>query len=181
MVLRNLKDTLASLHHFLGVAKDGWDGNEHGPGSLARFLDPDSPNAYGSAFSWVEAQDRVVRKLRNEAKGKGSGSRVLVVYFERMKEDLPAELDRIADFLGVGPLTNAKRRAVAVACGFEVMKEGGGGGGGAEFSRGKTHLRTGKVGDWRNHMDEEKWKMLDAVFEDRLGDVEIAQPLRDYH
>lgn len=41
IVLRNLKDTLCSLHFFRGEPKDGWTGNEHGPGSLARFLDAD--------------------------------------------------------------------------------------------------------------------------------------------
>lgn len=172
VVLRNLKDTLTSLHHFMGVAKDDWHGNEYGPGSLARFLDPDSPNAYGSSFSWIEAQDRVVRKMQKEE----GRSRVLVVYFERMKEDLPSELDRIAGFLGLGPLTDAKRQAVAEACGFKAMKEGGGG-----FSRGKSHLRSGKVGDWRNHMDEDSWKRLDAAFDERVGSVGIAQPLREYH
>ena len=38
VVVRNLKDVLSSLHYFRGEAKDGWLGNEHGPGSLARFV-----------------------------------------------------------------------------------------------------------------------------------------------
>ena len=54
VVLRNLKDTLSSLHFFQGEAKDGWLGNEHGPGSLARFIHRDSPNAYGSTFDFVK-------------------------------------------------------------------------------------------------------------------------------
>ena len=51
IVARNLKDALASLHFFHGEAADGWLGNEKGPGSLARFVDPHTENAYGSAFT----------------------------------------------------------------------------------------------------------------------------------
>ena len=63
LVLRNLKDVLASLHFFRGEAKDGWLGNEHGPGSLARFLHDDCPNAYGSAFQVVKAMDALAARL----------------------------------------------------------------------------------------------------------------------
>ena len=38
ILVRNLKDVLCSLHFHRGEAEDGWLGNEHGPGSLARFL-----------------------------------------------------------------------------------------------------------------------------------------------
>ena len=61
VVLRNVKDVLSSLHFFRGEAKDGWLGNEHGPGSLERFLHPDCPNAYGSVFTWMNEMDAVVQ------------------------------------------------------------------------------------------------------------------------
>ena len=64
VVLRNVKDVLSSLHFFRGEAKDGWLGNEHGPGSLERFLHPDCPNAYGSAFTWMNEMDAVVQALQ---------------------------------------------------------------------------------------------------------------------
>lgn len=73
VVLRNLKDTLASLHFFRGEPKDGWLGNEHGPGSLARFIDPNCPNAYGSCFNIIKENDRLMRAIANRA---------LVVYYE---------------------------------------------------------------------------------------------------
>ena len=65
LVLRNLKDVLVSLHFFNGEAKDGWLGNEHGPGSLARFLHDDCPNAYGSAFQVVKAMDALAARLQD--------------------------------------------------------------------------------------------------------------------
>jgi len=58
VVLRNLKDIITSLHFFRGEAKDGWMGNEHGPGSFNRFLASEEggecPNAYGSSIEWIK-------------------------------------------------------------------------------------------------------------------------------
>ena len=41
-------------------------------------------------------------------------------------------------------------------------------------------LRKGAIGDWRNHLDEEKWREFDAVFEERLGECALAQTLREH-
>ena len=75
-------------------AKDGWLGNEQGPGSLARFIHEESPNAYGSVFECVKQNDKIVQELQDTG-------RVLVVYFEDLSHSLPAQIDRIAEFLKV--------------------------------------------------------------------------------
>ena len=62
IVLRNMKDTLTSLHFFRGEPKDGWLGNEEGPGSLARFIHPDCPNAYGRCAINGAREARVRRR-----------------------------------------------------------------------------------------------------------------------
>ena len=50
-MVRNLKDTLVSLHNFRGAAFDGMLGNDLGPGLFERFVDVNGcPNAMGSAF-----------------------------------------------------------------------------------------------------------------------------------
>jgi hypothetical protein len=170
IVLRNLKDTLASLHFFKGEAKDGWMGNEHGPGSLARFIDPDCPNAYGSSMDWIIQNDHLYSQLV-------SSGRVLVVYFEALKADLPAQLSVLHSFLGLGPLSGPKCEAIQKEVGFQAMKEVFGTAKGAVSSL----LRKGEVGDWHNHMTEEAWSQLDEVFETKLGQVAIAAPLRKYH
>ena len=95
-VVRNMKDTLCSLHFFRGEPKDGWLGNEHGPGSLARFIapDPECPNAYGSSFTMLREHDRLFHALQ-------PAGRVLILYYEDLYRNLPAQLDRIASFLKV--------------------------------------------------------------------------------
>eukprot|EP00756_Hemistasia_phaeocysticola_P001647 Hpha_TRINITY_DN11156_c0_g1::TRINITY_DN11156_c0_g1_i2::g.28070::m.28070/K07393/ECM4, yqjG; glutathionyl-hydroquinone reductase len=165
VVLRNLKDTLCSLHFFRGEAKDGWLGNEHGPGSLARFIDVDCPNAYGSSFTFVKESDKVVRELQ------GSG-RVLVVYYEDLIRDTHAQVGRIAEFLRI-PLTPEKHSKVVSTVSFSSMKSSGG-------VVGNTLLRKGGIGDWRNHLGPEEWGRFDSAFDAALEGVSLAEPLRHY-
>ena len=159
VVVRNLKDVLASLHFFRGEAKDGWLGNEHGPGSFARFLA--GVNAYGSTFDWIKAMDEVSAEL-------SKSGRVCIVYFEALKLNLKAQLRKIATFLGVRD-GDAKIDAVAAAVGFKTMK--------AARPDAET-MRKGGIGDWRNHLDAETWAEFDHHFESTLGNCALAEPLR---
>lgn len=168
IVLRNLKDTLASLHFFRGEAKDGWKGNEYGPGSLARFCADDCPNAYGSNFQWILENERVAADLLQSG-------RVCVVYFEALKMDIHAQLERINNFLGQPPLTVAKRNAVAEAVGFDNMKTA------ADANLTSMLLRKGVNGDWKNHMTREDWGLVDQQFQKYLSCSAIAAPLIFYH
>ena len=77
----------------LPADQDGWLGNEHGAGSFNRYLADPCPNAYGSTFDWVAELDALVTALK-------PSSRVLVLYYEQLKLNLPAQIDRIDDFLG---------------------------------------------------------------------------------
>jgi len=168
-VLRNPKDAMTSLHFFLGVAKDDWLGNEHGPGSFNRFLAKDCPNAFGSFFDYVEEMDRFITEI-------GEG-RAIVVYYEDMKADLAKEVRRIGAFLQGGvPISDAKTEAAVHRASLDTMKAAAEKAGGiAKFT-----IRKGVGGDWKNHLTLEKWKEVDAVFEERLGHVGIAQPLRKW-
>jgi hypothetical protein len=48
---------------------------------------------------------------------------VLVSFFEEMKTDLPAVIRRVAEFLGVAPLTADELARVAERCSFEYMRD----------------------------------------------------------
>mmetsp|Transcript_12277 Transcript_12277/g.25154 ORF Transcript_12277/g.25154 Transcript_12277/m.25154 type:complete len:318 (+) Transcript_12277:79-1032(+) len=150
--LRNPKDVLTSLHFFRGEAKDGWLGNEHGPGSVARFCSPECPNAYGSVFQWMKATEACIAPLV-------TSGRCLCVYYEDMKADLPSELARISKFLDL-PLSDAKRDALVAAVSFKAMS---------------THItaRKGEIGDWKNHLDRETWKIVDKTIEEQLGESKL--------
>ena len=164
VVLRNVKDVLTSLHFFRGEAKDGWLGNEHGPGSLERFLHPDCPNAYGSVFTWINEMDAVVQALQ-------PSGRVLCLFYEDLVRCLPAQIDRLANFLGLS-LTPAKRAAVLHSVSFDTMKSSGG--------MATMLLRKGGIGDWKNHLFAEHWAEFDRVFDERCGGCALAEPLRTH-
>ena len=71
-MVRNLKDTLVSLHNFRGAAIDGMLGNDLGPGSFERFVNVDGcPNAMGSAFLWVRRNAEAVRDIGLGRDGRG--------------------------------------------------------------------------------------------------------------
>ena len=157
VVLRNPKDVLASLHFFQGEAKDGWFGNEHGPGSFHRFNDESTPNAFGSYYAAVKSLESSVAKL---------GARALVVYYEDLHMDLSAELNRIASFCGL-PLGPKKLDAVLRRVSFQSMKDAGG--------LSSILTRQGIIGDWRNHLDVEHWSVIDRIVQERLGNSELAR------
>jgi hypothetical protein len=170
ILLRNLKDVLVSNHFFWGEPKDGWLGNEHGAGSLARFLDPDTPNAYGSMFQWVKDNHDATEMMADTG-------RVHVMYYEAMKEDMPRALDGLGRFLGV-TLTDAKREALLRETSFQAMKKGQDSERDGKWLKGV--MRKGEVGDWKNYLTAAEWSRFDAVFDERLGDVPLAMPLRKY-
>jgi hypothetical protein len=90
---------------------------------------------------------------------------VLVLYFEALKENLPAQLSVLHSFLGLGALSAQKCEAIRKEVDFKEMQRAGAGGGTGFL------LRKGEVGDWRNHMTPGHWAQLDEVFQDRLRGV----------
>ncbi|KAL9180827.1 hypothetical protein ACHAXT_011280 [Thalassiosira profunda] len=162
VAVRNLKDTLVSLHHFRGVPEDGWYGNEHGPGSFRRWIDlEDCHNSYGSAFHWVKASADAVDAIGPE--------RALVVYYEALQSNFAAQLRRINDFLGMPRLSAAKERAITHACSAKTMRK-----------TSSSIIRKGVVRDWTNYLDDERWDEVDKTFNTVLNGVKLAEPLRFY-
>ena len=99
-VIRNPKDAMISMHFFHGEKPDGIYGNEKGPGSLARYLADPCTNPYGSFFEHLIGMQELVDTPE-------MAGRVKVLYFEKMKEDLPGQLKEIAEFLDI-PLSQTK-------------------------------------------------------------------------
>ena len=91
----------------------------------------------------------------------------------RASRNTGAQIDRIAEFLGVAQeLTPQKREAVIESVTFASMKQQGG--------LGEMLLRKGGYGDWKNHMGPAEWAQVDARFDEELEGVALAEPLRHY-
>ena len=95
-----------------------------------------------------------------------ASGRCLVVYFEQLKADLTGELDRIAAFLGL-PLSPAKRAAIADAVSLKGME-------------GNMMVRKGEIMDWKNHMDDERWALVDETIKETLQGSALYKPLEQY-
>eukprot|EP00041_Stephanoeca_diplocostata_P008442 m.125359 g.125359 ORF g.125359 m.125359 type:complete len:319 (+) comp17324_c0_seq1:163-1119(+) len=163
-VLRNPKDVCTSLHFFFGEPKDGWLGNEHGPGSFNRFIADSCPNAFGSIFDQMLEMGPIMDEM--VACGRGA-----VFYYEHLQEKYDAEIARLAEFLGV-EMTDKKLHALKERTLLKNMA--------AEEGTVTATKRKGIIGDWRNHLDAATWARMDAVFDARVGTLPMAQPLRKY-
>eukprot|EP01062_Namystynia_karyoxenos_P028208 TRINITY_DN21414_c0_g3_i2.p1 TRINITY_DN21414_c0_g3~~TRINITY_DN21414_c0_g3_i2.p1 ORF type:complete len:1491 (+),score=369.84 TRINITY_DN21414_c0_g3_i2:86-4474(+) len=161
-VTRNPKDTMCSLHYFRGEPKDGWHGNEHGPGTLARFLSGDQN--YGSFFQhcrgiqeWMNTHTRL---------------RCHVVNYETLHANFSGEVNRLAAFLDV-PMTPQKLGKIADLTSFSTMKSGPGEAG--------LMLRKGVCGDWVNApLTPRQWRDVEDKFTKELGGLPIARPMQQY-
>jgi len=166
-VTRNLNDTMVSLHFFRGEAKDGWEGNEHGPGSFYRFntLDPvkECPNAYGCCYEHMLKMQKHIDKV--------GAKKSHVVYYEALKMDLGGEIKKLASFLGL-EITQKKIDLIVERVTFKAMKARGGVPG--------VLLRKGVIGDYKNNLSAKHWEQMSKLFDERLGKCALAQPLKKY-
>ena len=118
-MVRNLKDTLVSLHNFCSGAINGMLGNDLRPGSFKHFVDVDEcPNAMGSAFLWVRQNAKAMRVI-------GLG-RALVVYYKQLVRNFAGEVHAMNNFLGLAPLTNVRVQSIKGACGLGRMRDDAG-------------------------------------------------------
>mmetsp|Transcript_81860 Transcript_81860/g.226880 ORF Transcript_81860/g.226880 Transcript_81860/m.226880 type:complete len:371 (-) Transcript_81860:130-1242(-) len=183
-VVRNPKDALTSMHFFArkvyegghnpllkARVDEGWlgDASKGTLGSFARFncWGPEhSPEFFGSFYEHVRSMGELVDEV-------GSG-RATVVYYEQLHEDFDKEMSRLARLLGVS-LTEEKLQAIRERVKLDNMKDKARAA--SRPSSGIT-LRKGVVGDYRQHLTPAHWAQMDALFEERLGDVAIAKPLK---
>ena len=115
-MVRNLKDTLVSLHNFRGAAIDSMLENDLGPELFERFVDVDGcRNAMGSAFLWVRRNAKAVRDI-------GLGQ-ALVVYYKRLVRNFAGEVRAVNNFLGLALLTDVRVRLIKGACGLGRMRD----------------------------------------------------------
>jgi hypothetical protein len=86
---------------------------------------------------------------------KASGTPVLKIVYEEMREDIDAHCKRLYEFLGVDPdLAEEPSEATKTRPGFK--KE--------SF---KSHYRKGVSGDWRNHFDDR----IIRIFKEEAGEA----------
>ena len=167
-VLRDPRDVAVSLFHLhrshkvLGFFKGTWDE------FLEEFLA--GRVCYGGWFEhtlgwWPHAV--------------AHPSEVLVLTYERLKNDMPGSLHRLAAFLG-RKLSIGAAAAIARHTSFESMKANPftnrAGNPAMDFSV-APFMRKGIVGDWCNQFTPQQAARLQAVWNDKMGGTSIGNVL----
>nr|XP_033468176.1 sulfotransferase 2B1-like isoform X1 [Epinephelus lanceolatus] len=160
IVMRNPKDVFTSYFYYSEMAS-----NLVSPGSqfLHKFLD--GKVAYGSWFdhvkSWLNAEDK---------------EHIMYISYEEMIKDLKDSVARIAQFLQKSLDTEVIEK-IADRCLFKNMKKN-------NMSNYKSvpreqmdqtkyeFLRKGIAGDWKNQLTVAEAEYFDAVYKDKMKDVQ---------
>ncbi|CAG5129585.1 unnamed protein product [Candidula unifasciata] len=157
--VRNPKDTAVSYynHHISLFQGQRYNGpfNKWFPLFMEGQLD------YGSYFDYHQEWDQVIKN--------NPGLPILIVSYEDMKEDLPREIRKLAEFVG-STLSDQQVEEIAQAAGFETMKKA------LEASVSHRLLRKGQVGDWKNWLTVAQSEMVDAAVEEKLKGTRFASP-----
>jgi uncharacterized membrane protein YgcG len=155
-VARDPRDVAVSHYHFRGTSR-GWND------ALEGFLAPaeNSPKTFGAWFEHVAGFEAMVSALGQD--------RALIIEYEEMHKDLPAQLWRLARLLG--PAAEARLAAnmedICSQLQFSAMKQ----------SKHMRHvpvsrvsklLRAGKTGGWRDQFSEEDANRMAAAVKERL-------------
>ncbi|KAM4770935.1 sulfotransferase 6B1-like [Rhinophrynus dorsalis] len=160
VVFRNPKDTAVSLFHFYNSNPtlpnySSWD---------VFFQDFISGNVCaGSYFDHAVAWNK---RIDDED--------VLIITFEKMKEDLNAAVKEISEFFGFS-LTEDQVKQIASKGTFESMKQNSKQ---THGEIGKSIFRKGEVGDWKNHFSEAQSQEVDAKFEETLAGTKLGEMLK---
>jgi len=160
-VARNPKDNAVSFYHFhrmarfLGCQQTTW--NEF----FALYL---SGSIYcGSWFEHVLGYWQLTNSPNHK-------HRMMFCKFEEMKDDLPKEISRIADFMEID-LTDEQKKRVLDHCTFDSMKNN-------KMANRDTvwlfnqkiskFMRKGQVGDWRNYFTFAQSEAFDEIYKKKM-------------
>ncbi|KAM4693532.1 sulfotransferase 6B1-like isoform 2-T2 [Discoglossus pictus] len=159
VVFRNPKDTAVSYFHFYKSnpvlpTYNSWD---------IFFQDFISGKVcWGSYFDHAVAWNKHI-----------NDENVLIVTFEDLKEDFPAELKKISEFFGYS-LTNDQIRLVQNKTTFTSMKDK------SKDTHGKladAFFRKGEIGDWKSLFTEAQSQEVDAMFKKYLAGTKLGEKL----
>lgn len=163
-IARNPKDTVVSFYHFCKQYK-----LVQFVGDFSTFLDlflndviafaPFDKHVLGY---WERRQDPNVH----------------FVLYEDLHKDTVGEVKRLARFLGKEP-SDEQLRSVVEATTFQKMEgnatanHGQWEKGGIIGEQGMKFMRKGKIGDWKNHLDEDANRRFDAWIRERFGHSDL--------
>ncbi|HEY9568123.1 MAG TPA: sulfotransferase domain-containing protein [Thalassobaculum sp.] len=175
-VARDGRDVVWSMYnHHVSANAEWYRLLNETPGLVGPPIGPPADSVHRYFHEWLDRDGHpfwphwenvaswwAVRRLPN----------VLLLHYADLKADLPGEVRRIADFLGIG-LDDATFQAVLRHCSFEHMKANAAlvaPLGGAVFTGGGgSFINRGTNGRWRDTLTEQDCRRYEEIAEQRLG------------
>jgi len=173
---RDGRDVVWSLYNHHATANQTWyDALNETPGRVGPPIEPPSEDIREYWRDWVERDGHPfwsfwenvrswweIRHLPN----------VLLVHFANLKQDMPGEIRRIADFLDI-PVNESTWPAILEYCSFDWMKKNASKSvplGGAFWDAGaEVFINRGVDGRWRDTLTTEQSSNYEALAETELG------------
>lgn len=160
VIFRNPKDTAVSYYnHMHGLKVYDYNGNWQD--WLPVYLEGKCES--GKYSNYLSQWEQIIEN--------GPGFPLHVMYYEDLKLNGPAEMDKVAKFLGV-ELDDKLKGEILKSCGFETMAE--------RSVKEKVHegllkedfqfFRKGEIGDWKNWFTEEQNKTFDEIWGKEMKD-----------
>lgn len=174
---RDGRDIVWSMYNHHASANDKWyDALNNTPGRVGPPIGPPSGSIHQYFLDWLDKDGHpfwpfwenirswwAIRDLPN----------VLLLHFEALKADLPAEIRRIAAFLNI-PIEAARFPAIVEHCSFDYMKAHGAKSvplGGAFWDGGvQTFINKGTNGRWRDVLTAEDIARYERAAHRELGE-----------
>jgi len=187
VVARNPKDAFVSMFFFMEKLSKSWfpeykevtaEGMEK---SFERYhqLIPsvDAPRGSSDYYIYYKMMVAFLRKIGLDGVGQTSSfpPRGFITFYEELHENFHDEVHRLAAFLGVS-LTPKKFAALAERVNFGSMS-GTAEGAKMHFKKAHVTTRKGVVGDYSNHLTEQHWARVDALFQEQLGEIDEFKPI----
>lgn len=178
---RDGRDVLWSLHHHHATANEAWYAALNDtPGRIGPAIEPPPESIQQYYHDWLDKDGYpmwpfwenisswwAIRDLPN----------VMLLHFENLKQDMPGEIRRIAEFLDI-PIDETKWEAILKHCSFDYMKSNATKSvplGGAFWDGGaQTFINKGSNGRWRDVLSQEEIKKYEQIASNKL-DAECAQ------
>lgn len=178
---RDGRDVLWSLHHHHSTANDTWYGALNDtPGRVGPPIEPPPESITQYYHDWLDKDGYPMWPFWENVSSWWDirdQPNVMLLHFESLKQDMPGEIRRIAEFLDI-PIDETKWEAILEHCSFDYMKANATKSvplGGAFWDGGaQTFINKGANGRWRDVLSQQEVKKYEQIASDNL-DADCAQ------
>jgi len=173
---RDGRDVLWSLHHHHSTANDAWYGALNDtPGLVGPRIEPPPESITQYYHDWLDNDGYPMWSFWENVSSWWDirdQPNVMMLHFENLKQDMPGEIRRVAEFLDI-PIDETKWEDILEHCSFDYMKANATKSvplGGAFWDGGaQTFINKGANGRWRDKLTQEEIEKYERIANEKLA------------